>query len=718
MIMNTALYRFIPLRRITQYRHYASKISSDEKLLESILEESENEVKQSSKSNSTSGSSSYRSTSNLANFSQNNGNENKNIHPPDKLPIGPKYWKNKFRKSYRKVEKGLITPLDEYVSRNIDVIESYNKKYKKSVEERIKVNINKTLEWEDVISNNGLRSAIIRYLSEKWDGQKISLTSFQQRFFALMSGYASTIAKGPSGCGKSFSILVSALTLRRSVTRGKGINSLILVKSNALVHQYERIINGILSKMGNKTKTDSRNIAQFLYRGTPEEEMKQDDDLTDYQTPHILVATPQRLLDILSSKGMDFMKINALAYIAVDDFTSMIDENNLLETDRKAPVVELLDYVLKLQDYRRHHNDPHPQVVLIADNFATEQIILQLKEYTKWFDWRKFAPIGKFGDDEDVPYYKYVSDKSYISTILVYPRFMQNDDTKKLESKKYKVTLYDMQPFHYGNTPNEWLTTLYRKSFGNSLVYKKHRNANWTNVPKDVKNGELDILCSGLGKLLKKKDVTTWLANKRGLIVHPDEVNSRHVVDILSTKTGRKVKIFDPCKDGDIFKTTIKNDDDVQLLVINSSSLIGLTLPGLDSLFILGVNSIKSEMQLGTLIGRTRNLNGLIPEEEYSMFSYRNDSKERPRSRTFIITAMLPDGTVDPYDRNFLERSYIVNGLIHQTDAIGVNEKWTDENKKEYAKVIEGSSIDEGMNIDFNGFNINYNPLVVNKEKN
>ena len=688
-------------------RFFSSKVSPDEKLLQSILTEEpdgDTTERYNEKSPST-----YRKKSSFAVSQEHKPvaeTGDKKLKP---LPIGPKYWKNKFRKSYRKVEKGLISPLDEYVSNNIEIIESYNKKYKKSVEERIKVDFKKELHWSDVIPNYSLRNAILRYLASQ-NNKNIKLTSFQKRFFALMSGFASTVAKGPAGSGKSFALLISALSNRRSHTRGKGINSLILVRSNLLVRQYEQLTNDIIANMDGKQKVNAKLVSQFLYRGTPEEEMKQDDDLTDYQTPHILVTTPQRLLDVLSSRGMDFVKINSLSYIGVDDFTSMLDENQLLETQKKSPIVNLLDYVLKLQDYRRQHNDPHPQVILMVEESATESLILQLKEYTKWIDWRKFAPIGKFGEEEDIPYYKYVANKSAVSTVLVYPRFSQDDLKEKSVSKKFKVSLYDMKPFDYGSTPSMWLNKLYRESFGNSLVYKKHRNSKWTSIPNDVKKGELEILCSGLGKLLKKKNIMQWIEDNRALVVHPDEVNSKQVVEILSHKTGRKVKTFNISKDAESFKTRFSNkkEDDFQILVLNSSSLTGLTLPGLNTIFVLGIDSIKSESHLSTIMGRTRKSDGLVPEEEYTIFSEMHKSRvdeKDLRARTFIITAMLPDSTIDPYDRNFLERAYLVNGLVNQVDAIGVHESWTGREKEEYKLAIEGSALTykDDVNIEFGG---------------
>lgn len=680
-----------------QRSHYGSKVPSDEKLIDEILSEKPEDDDVGEKP-------SYRKQSSLAKF-QNTDRTSSVEKSDNEIPsIGPKYWRAKYRKAYRKVEQGLTSPLDDYISKNIDVIKSYNEKKKKTLEERIKVDYKKTLHWNDIIPNKALYRGLVRYLSMRMNNPKnvitnddlalFQLTSYEQRFFSLMSGHLSTVAKGPSGSGKSFSLLIRALASTRPRGKGAGINSLILVKSNELVFQYQNVINEILTGM--KSKTDINNVAQFLYRGTPEEEAMQEKNMGQMKNPHILVATPQRLLDIISSKGMDFVKIDSLSFIGIDDFTSMLDKTMLLETARKPPVVTLMDFVIKLQDFKRKYYNSRPQVAIITDEAATESLIQQLKEYTNWIDWNKFAQIGKFGEDEDIPFYKYVSEKSSVSTVLTLPRVLGAD------SKKFKVSLFDMKPFQYGDSQTAWLTTLYRRARGNAEAYQKHRKTKWSKLPQEVKTGELEILCFGLGKLLKKKDVTDWLQDgKRALVVHADELNSATVVESLSGKTKRKVAALNIKVDSESFTTLAKDENDTRLYVTNISSLNGITLRNLDTIFVLGVDSIKDEQNLSMIMGRARDRNGLIPESEYSLFSIpsgQNMENYTPRSRTFIIVPLLPDGTVDPLERNFLERAFIVNGLVKQQHCVGVEEKWTNEAAATYETVLGDSFADVDEN--------------------
>ncbi|TID28803.1 hypothetical protein CANINC_002322 [Pichia inconspicua] len=682
------------LRSIVRKQRYSSKVPSDETLLKDIMNESSsNDVTTLDEQ----GNAAYRKKSTLEQFQTKKSlaAQDPNYVPP----LGPKYWKSQFRKSYQKVEKGLSNSLEAYVMKNMDVIESFNKKHRKTVEQRIKVDLNKTLKWKDVISNYSLRSAILKYLQIESSKE---LTPFQNRYFALMSAYSSTVAKGPCGCGKSFSLLVSALSLRRSSARGKGINSLIIVKSNALVHQYAHVTASILRNMSHGKNFNHKRVAQFLFRGTAEEEIQQEDDLTDVQYPHILITTPQRLLDILSSRGMDFVKINALSFVGVDDFNTMIDETFLFETPKKAPIVKLMDYVLKLQDYRRSHNDPHPQVVLLSDDSATENLLSQIKEYTKWIDWKKFATIGKFGEEDDIPHYKFVGSKSAVSSVLIKPDFTNYKNQGELH-----VDLFDMHMSDYGETSKSWLDTLYRSTLGNSMSYKKHRNIKWSSLPLAVKLGQLEILCLGLSVLLNGKSIQKWYPRgKKGLIVHADEFSSKQVVDMLSKKTERKVRQFSTRFDLDIFDSSTTNDE---LLAINVSSLPGLTLKNLDTIFILGIEAIKNEHTLAMIMGRTRPGNGLIPESEYGFFAQRDNKTDYiPRSRTFILSSMTPDGYYDPLDRNFLMRSFVKNGLVKQLPIVGVDEPWTKDMVLDYERAMNGPEANDNFEtIQFGGIDYN-----------
>lgn len=672
--------------------------------------------------------------------------------------------RNQFTKSFKKVKTGLTSSLDKYVEKHMDVIKSYNKKHMMSVGERIKLNLDQEINWRDIIRNPIFRTATLRYLNDnlneremnkkisfnarenyKYDSlvDLVKMTDFQKRFYTLMTAYASTIAKGPNGSGKSFALLSSAMNMRRSNTRGIGINSLILVKSNELVSQYKRIVESIVNQIDNPNM-NIKNVAQFISRGMPKEELSQEDDLMDFPCPHILVATPQRLLDLLSSRGMDFIKINSLAFIGVDDFNSMIHSELLLETKIKSPIVTLLDYVVKLQDYKRNHNDPHPQIVLTVDESTPDILIEQIKQSTKWFDWNKFAPIGKFNDSTDIPTFKYIPYDVTVSTVLAKPveriddpintelveklrmevaemeKLLKSKDLKKNAKRKLEVKLpmiksridletvfdlhlSDLHTFKYSEDHNDWIDILFRSD--NEHVYNKHRNQRRNSLSSVMKTGEMELLVNGFEKLLNSANCKEWCDGKRILLVHEDEISSLAVFKYLSLRyPAEELASLNLLKDWSSF-TKPRKHGEPWIYITNTTSLKGVTLPGLDTVFILGIDTLKDTSGLATVATRMRPSKGLIPQEKLSIFPrtlpYQSNATGI-RGRLFIVASSPDFGNLE---RNFLERSFILNGLVRQQPSVEEYEEWSEVDQTRY---ISATGIDnyktDGRMVTFNGF--------------
>lgn len=668
-----------------------------------------------------------------------------------------------FALSYKKVKSGLRNSLDNYIEKHMDVIQSFNEKHMKSVGERIKLNLDQETSWREIIKNPIFRTATLRYLHHLMDPEEmktkisfnarensqydvllksVKMTDFQKRFYTLMSAYASTIAKGPHGSGKSFALVSSALNMRRAKTRGVGINSLILVKSNEMVFQYKKIVESIIGQIDN-SKMKVPNVAQFLYRGSSQEELSQEDLLMDNPCPHILVSTPQRLLDLLSSRGMDFVKVNSLAFIGVDDFDSMVDPDLLLETKNRSPVVTLLDYIIKLQDYKRSHNEPHPQIALLVGESAPEALIDQIKQLTKWFDWNKFASIGKFKENTDLPTFKYIPTDVTVSTVLVDPieraknegdnelvatlrkekwaiekslkaKKVKKNSRKKLEGRlsmiesrlqletTYEVSMSDMTPFDYSQNPKDWIDQLYISD--NDLSYSKHRNQRRNALTSSMKIGEMELLINGFEKLLSSGSCEKWSAGKRVLLVHDDEISSTAVLKYLSLRyPGEDVARLKLDKDWSSFSKPRRRGEP-WIYIANISSLPGLTLRGLDSVFVLGTSALKDTSSLALVATRLRPLDGLIPAKKLPIFSRlpcNEASGDNVRGRVFVI-ASAPAFT--DMERNFLERSFIGNGLVRQQSAVGQYEQWCEEDFKRYLSATRIDSFRGSGAVTFSGF--------------
>ncbi|QPG73879.1 hypothetical protein FOA43_001194 [Brettanomyces nanus] len=579
----------------------------------------------------------------------------------------PRYWRRQYNKNLTKVEEGLDQKIADRFQLSLPKVESYNDELKKDPLQRLKVNpTSLRLTLSDLIPEMSLVKAVRSHLASDQPSE------FQQRFWSLMTGNLSTIGKGDQGSGRTTAVIVSALALKRNPNRGQGINSLILVKSTDLVIQYERTIKEIISHLKSaQGANSSQRVAQFLYRSDAEDELRQQTIVAHTPEPHILVSTPQRLLDLLSSRGMDFLKINNLSAIFVDDFDTMIDSDEYLESKKKAPIVQLLDYVMKLQDYRRQHNEPHPQLIFTVSNGTTSSLIEQIKEKTKWFDWARFAPLGTFDSDTNIPSRKAVPTNVAISSVLVRP-YMSD---KKKSAEKFKVKVYDMVPFEYGSDISNWLDKLYRSLEGNDMVYRKQRNRKKNRMSKDVKKLALDVLVGGFVKLTKKKGCS-WLKQEKILMVYSDEIADSYIKKLLE-KSHKAVRVFDAKEDADFFMKS----EGPQILLVNTSALTGLTFKGLKNIVLLGIDTIKNLQGFVSAAGRLRGASrsGLVLEKYYTSFGEPIRPDIDIQKRIFLVNSEFD---FEDIERNFLERVLIKAGLVRQFSSVGVLEP--DFDKKKY----------------------------------
>lgn len=549
----------------------------------------------------------------------------------------------------------------------IPKVKSYNEAHGIDALQRMKVNpvANDNLLFSDFISVGILEKAVGLYLNSK------EPTEFQKRLLALMTGYLSTIAKGDQGSGRTLGLIIAALNLKRNKRRGEGINSLILVKSTDNVIQYSKSIKGIISKMDipSNVQADIPAVAQFLYRSTDEEELKQQITLGEFPTPHILVSTPQRLLDLLSTRGMDFIKIANLSAIFVDDFDCMVDPETYIDTKRQLPIVQLLSYVVKLQDYRRSHNEPHPQLVFTVSNLCTDQLKCQIRDEMQWFDWDRYADIGLYNGATDLSSRKGIATNIGVSCVLVNPYI--SGESKN--GSKFKVQLFDMTPFQYGNFPEYWKSKIFRCPHGNDGYYRKVRNVKKSRMTSEVREMSTKILIHGFNKLVKKVD---GLKNEKILVVFPDDVSDKTVLGLLN-KSKIRAKLYNPSEDSTFFLEA-NSSEQSSILLIHSGSLTSLTFNGLRNIVVLGLNTIRDCNEFITLAGRLRyNPSGLVPAAFYPPFG---ETSSGPVQCRIYILHEQPD--FEFVERNFLERAFIKSGLVQQFSAVGVSESGFD--RKQY----------------------------------
>lgn len=155
-------------------------------------------------------------------------------------------------------------------------------------------------------------------------------TAIQSKIFSILTSKSSLFIRSWTGTGKSFALALYALNCPRSVSKKRPFNStltsVILVPNNDLAYQYKHWIGNILKNYENPVK-NTEDIIQILTRNNYDENL-QIERLKQFPSPHILVSTPTRLLDVLNELGesyKDYIDFKNLQSIVIDEADHVLD---------------------------------------------------------------------------------------------------------------------------------------------------------------------------------------------------------------------------------------------------------------------------------------------------------------------------------------------------------------------------------------------------------
>lgn len=219
---------------------------------------------------------------------------------------------------------------------------------------------------------------------------------------ALTYGY-SVAARGLPGTGKSFAIAAWLLGLERAMRepptrKGKLLpttSALVLVPNVDLAIQYYYTIINMLSQSGSEAiRSSPDSFVQLLYRKTNEMELEQLVKLQRFPHPHIIIAPPTIVLDILADKDeavRNLIDITSLKAIVLEEIDAAITKLQYFSKMKKkdkdkyarqwenkqVPLQILLDYIIKRRtsDAIRAGKEPEqPQLVFPTATLSTAQI--------------------------------------------------------------------------------------------------------------------------------------------------------------------------------------------------------------------------------------------------------------------------------------------------------------------------------------------------------
>ncbi|KAF3939711.1 hypothetical protein ABW19_dt0207089 [Dactylella cylindrospora] len=190
-------------------------------------------------------------------------------------------------------------------------------------------------------SESSLRPVVKNALAKAYPN--VTAMSYTQRnlLLLLQEGY-SVCATGPPGSGKTFTTILWLLQLMRStkptlqpngrLQKTPTTTALVFVPSVDLLHQYMETLNTLYEAFHEpgKPAPPKETIFQGFIRfnkGQSEVEEEQMQVLRKYPSPHIIVATPTRFLDILNNpEAKDLIDLDNLKVIVADEVDAMINQ--------------------------------------------------------------------------------------------------------------------------------------------------------------------------------------------------------------------------------------------------------------------------------------------------------------------------------------------------------------------------------------------------------
>ncbi|KAK9239607.1 hypothetical protein V1525DRAFT_28808 [Lipomyces kononenkoae] len=450
-------------------------------------------------------------------------------------------------------------------------------------------------------SDFNIRKAVLNSFRLKYK-QAHMPTSVQSALLSALQHQHSFIGVSPAGTGKSLALAMHLLSEPRFRTPLPSITSLVLVRTPELGFQYmENFIS--LLRSGNAPVT-TPDIVQFLYRGGPEDHRMQQTLLAECGAPHILIATPARLLDMLADENESrLLNLSFVRTVVLDEAESQLhpedhrDEfSGLRKQKRKgpnkkrkqhiSPAYQALDYLVRMRDaaLNTYSLDVPLQVVALSSSTKLGDYLYQFLTRTEWM---KGTSVKTYG----VPGYSHLPVNTphvEVSCVAYYPNVALIHDVDF--SSAWRP---EMIP-HIGNANDKAAANVQHVELTQSIT-PDH--------------------------LLAIKDVWERDSVKKGLLIIPSNASRFKVVralrDIgitacpLNYSGGTLIADHEPDGYGIInMEKIFTNLEDPtvtpDLIVATPTQIEGLNFPGLSRIFVAGVRCLDHIPDPAKLFLRTR----------------------------------------------------------------------------------------------------------------
>ncbi|KAF3916240.1 hypothetical protein ABW21_db0200737 [Orbilia brochopaga] len=306
------------------------------------------------------------------------------------------------------------------------------------------------LQTPNTFQDSSIRPVMKKALAKAFPNVTALSPTQKNLLLLLQEGY-SICATGPPGSGKSFTIAVWLLQMMRSIKSEIMPNgsfrktpittSILFVPHVDLLHQYMRLLETLYDAFAEPGRTLPPKEAVFqgftrYGQKLAELESEQIRTLAKYPSPHIIITTPLRLLDILNdpdSKAL--LDLTSLRVIAADEVDAMISQRPVPKRiddmttpwkkrhdsrwKKSTPMENCIDFILARREMRASQRGERPEPIqfcCISPNLspvlrsklthnknwvglseskakANMMVNLGIQEFSKMFEHDKIAPI-------------------------------------------------------------------------------------------------------------------------------------------------------------------------------------------------------------------------------------------------------------------------------------------------------------------------------------
>ncbi|KAK9451343.1 uncharacterized protein V1518DRAFT_408300 [Limtongia smithiae] len=393
-------------------------------------------------------------------------------------------------------------------------------------------------------------------------------TKVQTSLLSALQGQFSFIGVAPPGTGKTFALILHLLSQNRFKTPLSSVTSLVLVSTQELGFQYIEQIASFL-RSGNATvPVDS--VVQFLYRSDENTMLSQLERLKKNPTPHILIATPHRMVELLGNdRDRQYLNLSFIRTLAIDNAETLLRLNEHVEepsrskkkklrkvkrSEKSARTVGVVNYILKLlRQVLDVYSlpDVKPQVVVLSSSVQ--------------------------------------SSKKLYKTVAQEQGWTKPEDTK----------LYGIANLRSPKPPGGDVKFINAAEKGtlDELMHMQHRSV------IDARDKRPFVFTSSTAEILVDSLKVEYDADtvKRGLIIVPDTVPKQDIVDKLIQKgISSAILQFQPEGTKLMFKNRVidtkkmffGNQTDTLLypnfIICGMRHITGLHFPGLSRVYVLG----------------------------------------------------------------------------------------------------------------------------------